>query len=208
MLRILCCLITVTSSPAQPLMPSTLRMLAIADDDNVRSFLTFFGHDIMDFFYEGQVASTQSKPFSSSLSHMAFGGTPWGADDHDSFFEFFQFFFRTDDFHALAPQILDHLFIMDDRSIGVDLLTPDGAFYLSSYTVSTARLYAEAESCGLCQLNLPSFILFSSMLICTVSRWPQPLLLSSYGNCRPAPHPSACLSGAISPGRISLSRSF
>ena len=53
MLRIFCCLDNrhVISCPAFDALH--LRMLAIADDDNVRSFLTFFGHDIMDFLHEG-----------------------------------------------------------------------------------------------------------------------------------------------------------
>ena len=101
----------------------------------------------------------------------------------------FQFFFIIQDFYTVASQILDHFFIMDDRSVGKYLLSPV-LFYLLVYGIYRT-LHSEAESCCLCKfdIHIMQFLSLPTLSICTDLRLFSPLRRSSCPSCLQEPHP-------------------
>ena len=78
-----------------------------------------------------------------------------GTDDDHAFFQGFQFLLRIDDLYALLFQILHHLFIVDDGTVGIDRLLPRR--YLIIYLLD-CPLHAKAEASRLrnCDFHVPA----------------------------------------------------
>ena len=77
---------------------------------------------LVDLFdkWTGRVHKLQSLAFHEFIDLPAYAV---GTDDDHAFFQGFQFLLRIDDLYALLFQILHHLFIVDDGTVGCLLYT-------------------------------------------------------------------------------------